>query len=260
MPFEQGVLIAAAACIGLTLGSFLNACVYRLHAGISIVRNKNGQPARSFCPHCKHTLGLRDLVPVVSYIALAGKCRYCHTPIHWQYPAVEVAAGVLCALVAWRFGWSVDTPIVVFFCMALLFIFLYDLLYQLILDSVTLPLMPMVFVLSLVRGMEWKSVLLGALVGGGFFAAQYMVSRGKWIGGGDIRLGVLMGLMLGLGVTVVALFLAYIVGACVAVYLLLAKRADLQSKVAFGTFLTAATVVCLLRGPAMLQWYLQLLV
>lgn len=260
MPLDQLLLILAAGCIGLTIGSFLNALVYRMYNGISIVRGTDGRAARSFCPHCRHTLSALDLIPVVSYLVLGGKCRYCHKPIHWQYPVVELAAGVLCGIAAWRFGAQIDTPIVALYFIGLLFIFLYDLKYQLILDSVTLPFMPIVFVLSLVRGYTWSDLLLGAAFGGGFFAFQYVVSRGKWIGGGDIRLGVLLGFMLGFRVTVLALFLAYIVGACVAVYLLIAKRADLQSKVAFGTFLSASAVVCLLWGTSMVEWYLNLLV
>jgi len=260
MPFDQLLRVIGAVCMGVAFGSFINATAYRVRKGISIVRAQNGKAARSFCPRCKHELSARDLVPVVSYLFLRGRCRYCQESIHWQYPVVEVIAGILCGLAAWRFVAPIEAAIVAVFFLALLFIFLYDLQYQLILDSVTLPLMPVVFVLSLVRGYTWKDLVLGAAIGGGFFALQYMVSRGKWIGGGDIRLGVLMGCMLGWKVTVVALFVAYIGGACVAAYLLIRKRADLQSRVAFGTFLTTATVICILWGDALLAWYVQFLV
>ncbi len=250
------LIIVFAFCVGLACGSFVNALEYRLQNALSVIWGKGRTPARSICPHCRTQLATRDLIPVVSYLWLGGRCRFCQTSIHWQYPVVELVCGILFGLVAWRFGATVDTLIVAFFCAALLFIFLYDLKYQLILDVVLLPLIPCVFVLSLVRGYAWHDLLIGALVGGGFFAAQYLLSRGRWIGGGDIRLGVLMGMMLGLTVTIAALFLAYIVGAAVALFAIARRRLALQSRIAFGTFLSFATVLCLLWGRELVEWYL----
>jgi prepilin signal peptidase PulO-like enzyme (type II secretory pathway) len=257
--FTYWFVVVAVSAIGLSIGSFLNALEYRIRHHISIVRAGSKTAARSMCPHCKHQLSFADLLPIVSYLWLRGRCRYCHKPIHWQYPAVEFAAAVLLGVTAAYFGPSIHLLIVGFFAMALLFIFIYDLKYQLILDGVTLPLIPMAFILSLVRGYAWPDLALGALVGGAFFAFQYLVSRGKWIGGGDIRLGVLMGVMLGLWVTVAALFVAYIVGALVAIVLLARQKAGLQTHLAFGTFLSGATFICLLYGPRMVEWYVSFL-
>ena len=252
--------IFAAGGIGLAIGSFLNALEYRVHAGLSIIHNSKRSAARSMCPHCKHKLSSRDLVPVVSYITLAGRCRYCKKPIHWQYPLVELVSAGIWAVSAAYFGISSSMFIVGFFGMVLLFIFIYDYKYQLILDSVVLPMIPLVFALSLFRGFTWQDVLLGMLVGAGVFGFQYLVSRGKWIGAGDIRLGALMGAMLGLRVTVLAIFLAYLFGACIAVILLVCKKAGLESRIAFGTFLTTATFFCLFLGQHVVSWYLHLLV
>lgn len=256
--------LVAAGGIGLAIGSFINALEYRVQHGLSIVRTaantKKRSPARSMCPQCKHQLHAGDLVPVVSFLLLRGRCRYCGKPIHWQYPVVELAAALACILATAVYGVSLDTVIVSFFALVLLFIFVYDLKYQLILDSVTLPLIPIAFVLSIARGLEWRSLLLGALVGGGVFAVQYLLSRGRWIGGGDIRLGVLMGVMLGFPVTLAALFFAYLFGALVGLILLAYQKAGLQTRIAFGTFLSASTFLCLLWGVRVVEWYVHLLV
>jgi prepilin signal peptidase PulO-like enzyme (type II secretory pathway) len=260
MGFEMAFVILFAFFVGLALGSFLNAFEYRLAHGQSIVFGKGKTAARSACTHCHKTLGVQDLIPVFSYVWLRGRCRFCHQSIHWQYPIVELAGGVVCAVAVWRFGFTWDAFIVAFLGLVLLFIFIYDLKYQLILDAVTLPMIAIAFVLSLVRGYTWQDLLLGAVVGGGFFAAQYFASAGRWIGGGDIRLGLLMGVMLGFSVTVAALFLAYLLGALVAVYAIVRKRLAMQSRMAFGTFLAISTFCCLLWGDNMVQWYRELLV
>jgi len=103
-------------------------------------------------------------------------------------------------------------------------------------------------------------MLIGAAIGGGFFLAQFILSRGKWIGGGDIRLGVFMGVILGWQLTLVALFLAYIVGAIISVGLIAAKKKTLASKVPFGTYLTVTTFVSMFWGSQILNWYIHLIV
>lgn len=251
---------------GLCVGSFLNVVIFRLREKTSVVRG------RSCCRSCKTPVAILDLIPVISFLRLKGRCRSCSEVIEWQYPAVELITAILFALVFARayFGFYVpgfvdDADWLLLFIRdaitvsALVVIFVYDLRYQYILDRVTLPVMILVFAINISLGANPISLLLAALLIGGFFAVQFLISNGKWIGGGDIRLGMLMGLLLGIGPGLIALFIAYILGSVIGIALMLFKRASSKSRIAFGTFLSVATVISLLLGGPMWEWYLSLL-
>lgn len=243
-----------AIILGLIVGSFLNAVVYRLHKGISFVSG------RSFCPHCKHELHTRDLVPLFSYLFLGGKCRYCNKKISWQYPLVELGTAIVFALLMWQFGLSSIFVVYAIFAIFLIIMFVYDLKYYLILDKVSIPAAIIALILSLfVLKIAPLDLLWGALIGGGFFFLQFIVSKGKWIGGGDIRLGVVMGLMLGYQMVLVALFAAYVLGSLVGVALIVFGNKKWKSQVPFGTFLSAATLFAILWGEPVLWHYKQFL-
>jgi prepilin signal peptidase PulO-like enzyme (type II secretory pathway) len=252
---------------GALFGSFINALVYRLHQGLNFVN------ARSMCPKCKHTLSWYELVPVFSFVWQKGKCRHCRKTISWQYPLVEVLTGGLFVLV---FLSQLPTGVLLapslqeivklvgllIFTIFLIIIFLYDFKYYLILDKITLPAMALAFVWQLVLNFSWQhmlTVLVAASVGGGFFLLQYVVSKGKWIGGGDIRLGFLMGLILAWPGILVALMLAYIIGAVFAIGMLLLKKKRWGSQIPFGTFLSLGTFIALLYSQELINWYISLL-
>lgn len=235
---------------GLALGSFCNVVIYRLHAGDSPVRG------RSYCPKCKHPLSTLDLFPVVSYLTLRGKCRYCRQPISPQYPLVELATGILCMAMVWRFGLSAEALVGIVLSVFFVIIFVYDLRYQLILDRVSLPAAGVALVGSWLTHARFSDLLLGGILGAGFFLLQYVLSRGRWIGGGDIRLGLVLGFALGWTNVVVCIVLAYMSGALVAIGLLLLRRRSWQSLLPFGTFLTFSGVITFLWGDAILNWYL----
>jgi len=242
--------------LGISFGSFLNAWEWRIHSEKSI---SNG---RSKCPTCDKTLKWYDNIPIVSFIFLRGKCWHCKKDISWQYPAVELVTGISFIFVGWFHQFD---PLLIFRDCAifflLLFTFVYDFKYQLILDRMTLAPAGILFAISLLFGWhQWTSMLLGAVIGGGFFLAQFVLSKGKWIGGGDIRLGVFMGVILGWQLTLLALFLAYILGATVGVGLIASKKKKLASKVPFGTYLTIATFVAMFWGPKIISWYLGLII
>ncbi len=245
---------------GLVTGSFLNACLWRTRENLSIVRG------RSICPHCRHQLAWFDNIPLFSFfILLRGKCRYCRAPISWQYPLVELATGLLFLLVAGRYQGNdiFITPEMVrdwlIICF-LIFIFVYDLKHQEILDRATLfpAIIFYLFFISM-RWESWDNLLLAAVVGGGFFFVQYFISQSKWIGGGDIRLGIFMGVLLGWPKIVLALALAYVVGALASVFLIWTKKSTLKSETPFGTYLVFATFIAMYWGEGIIQWYLGLL-
>lgn len=138
-------------------------------------------------------------------------------------------------------------------------IFLTDALFYLIPDAITIPAIVIVFTYQIFRGSNLVDLGLGALIAGGFFLLQYLVSSGRWIGSGDIRLGILMGLALGVRETLVALFLAYITGAIIALVFISLRKKELSSKIQFGTLLTFATYLSLLYGQQLSGFYLNLL-
>ena len=243
---------------GLIIGSFLNAVIYRLKSGDSIVKS------RSKCTHCQRQLKAKDLVPLFSWLALKGKCRFCNDKISWQYPAVEFITALLFIIGYLILVTDFSTFIIlnyIFYLIAISFlivIFVFDHLHQLILDKVTIPLMVIAIIFIFVLRLNWTEHVLAGIAGGAWFGWQYILSKGKWIGGGDIRLGIIMGLLLGFPGVIVALFLAYILGAIVGVYLLATKKRDRGSQIAFGTFLSLSTVVTWLCGDQLLNWYLGL--
>lgn len=248
-----GAVTWIAFIFGLIIGSFLNAWVWRIVVRKSVIKG------RSACPNCHHVLAARDLVPVLSWVWLRGRCRFCQERISWQYPLVEMATGLGFAYLALVFGWSVMTVWLAVVTALLLVIFVIDLRYSIIPDVVSVPLILISLLSVYFRAVTWPEVVIGALVGGGFFLLQWVISRGKWVGDGDIRLGVAMGVLLGWQLLLLALFLAYVVGAVWGVVLLARYKKTLNSQLPFGTFLAAATWVCLLSGTSLLDWYLNLL-
>ncbi|TSC56729.1 MAG: leader peptidase (prepilin peptidase) / N-methyltransferase [Parcubacteria group bacterium Gr01-1014_18] len=218
---------------------------------------------RSMCPECHHYLGILDLIPLVSFFFLRGRCRYCQKKIALEYFGVELVCGILAFLFSLRYldgmlGAGMEGPLL--FLMrdllalgVLVFIFLYDLKYYLILDKITLPSIVFFFFVNIFLGFSWGDLLLGAAIAGGFFALQFIISRGRWIGGGDIRMGVLMGVMLGWKGTLVALALSYWTGALFGILLIALGKKQLSSAVPFGTFLSAATIMVLLWESRFLE-------
>ena len=138
-------------------------------------------------------------------------------------------------------------------------IFLTDALFYLIPDALTIPAIGVILVFQIVRGADLKNLAIAALIAGGFFLFQYIISSGRWIGSGDIRLGILMGVSLGIAKTLVALFIAYVGGALIALLLIAFKQKELSSKIPFGVFLTVATFVSLVFGDQISNTYLHFL-
>jgi len=241
--------------LGISLGSFLNALEYRLYKKISIFDKW------SKCPKCSKHIKAYDNIPVLSFILLRAKCRFCKKSISWQYPLVELWVGLSFVFVFWFRAGSI-TEIVrdLVVVWVLSFIFIYDLKYMEVLDSITLPAAAFIFLLNINHQIyTWQNMLLAAFVAGGFFLAQYVISNGRWIGGGDIRIGILMGVVLGWPNVVFGLGLAYIIGAVSSVFLLSLKKKKMTDQIAFGTYLTIATFVALFWGGRVVDWYLGLL-
>ena len=223
---------------------------------------------RSYCPECRKQIAWYDNIPILSFIILKGKCRYCHKKISLQYPAIELITGLLFIL-AWNMNVDFSTVSYELWVMSyvklfrdwfiisvMIVIFIYDLRWYLILDKVTIPAGIVVLLFNLALGFNLWNLLISGIIGGSFFLVQFLISKGKWVGGGDIRLGALMGLILGWPYVMLAIFLAYIIGSVVAIGLLISKKKKWGSMVPMGIFLSTATIIILFWGEFILNWYL----
>ncbi len=257
---------------GLVVGSFLNCVIYRLALPKGRPRRKASfLRGRSYCPHCKHILHTRDLIPVLSFIILGGKCRYCRKKISWQYPLVEIATGLLFVLIlsfSAEGGQNLlDICFLFLVSCFLIVIFVYDLKHFIIPDKIIYPAIGIALIYNfyqlLTTHYPLSTVLnnlyaaFGAAV---FFLAIVLVSRGKWMGLGDVKLSFLMGLFLGFPNILIALFFAFLIGAIIGVGLILAKRKTLKSEVPFGPFLVTGTFIALFWGPTIIDWYLNFVI
>ncbi len=247
---------------GSAIGSFLNVVIYRLE------KNESFVVGRSYCPNCHHQLSWRDLFPILSFILLSGKCRYCKKPISFQYPLVEMATAVLFVLVVY-FSFP-DMFLAVFWIIIaslLMVIFVYDLKYYVIPSCVVYLAIALIFIYNLIYslfivndiGFLVQSLIAGILPAF-FFLLIYIVSRKQWIGEGDIEIAFLMGFLLGQPKIYVALFLAFLIGAIIGLGLIFLKRKNFSSQVPFAPFLITGTFIALFWGQKIADWYLNLLI
>lgn len=248
--------------LGLSIGSFLNCIIYRIEKKQSFLKG------RSYCPHCSHVLSWKDLIPVFSYLSLMGKCRYCSKKISIQYLLMEISTGLIFLLTA------VNTLQIISFLSILLFIyysivisflliiFVYDLKFFIIPDKVLFPAMIVVFLYQLFSSFIFLnfSPLWAGLLSCSFFLAIFLISRGNWMGFGDVKLSFFMGLFLGVSNVMVALFLAFFIGAIIGVGLIFSGDKKLKSEIPFGPFLITGTIVALFYGQQIVSWYTHLLI
>lgn len=247
--------------LGFILGSFLNSWIWRTRENIKIFTF-----SRSICINCRRTLCWYENVPVLSFLFLRGRCRTCRQPIPAHYPLVELFSAASLVLVFWYHVQYIN-PFSpphflrdVFFLSFLIVIFVYDALYQIILSRIVWPAALIGFWFNyFYLGLSLSSMFWGALAAGGFFLLQYLISRGRWIGGGDVRLGVMMGVWLGFPGVLIALGLAYVVGALFGIGLLIFKKSQLQSELPFGVFLAIGTFFAMFHATEVVNWYLNLL-
>ncbi len=269
MILESAVYLVGGfvALAGVIVGSFLNALVWRIHKEMKI-----GGKARSQCPVCDHKLAWYDLIPVVSWIILRARCRHCKDPISVQYPVIEVLNGLL-----WLVSLIVLSPtsLLEYALMALWLIAVstlvalavYDIRWMLLPDRLVIfftgcaALYALIGSVFLATGVYDRfDPLLGVAAIAGLFYILYQISDGKWIGGGDVKLAVGMGLFLGLQGSLLALFLASFIGSIVGVFGILVLRKSRKAIIPFGPFLITGTVVTFLFGDALIGWYMNQLI
>ena len=235
--------------MGLLIGSFLNVCIWRLPREESII-----WPA-SHCPACSTVLGVRDLVPVLSWIFLRGKCRYCGERISPRYPAVELLTGALFLICFQHYGPTLELAAALLLSALLVAITFIDIDHQIILDGMLIVLGAGGLVLQLWTGaVGFFSMLAGALAGGGLLLLLAIVSRGG-MGGGDVKLAFALGFWLGWQGVLLGLFIGFVLGGAGSVLLILLRLRGRKDYIPFGPFIAAGAWIALLYGRQILDWY-----
>jgi leader peptidase (prepilin peptidase) / N-methyltransferase len=241
--------------IGLIIGSFLNALIHRIYSGQSMLSD------RSRCVHCNHELSVKDLVPIWSFVLLGGKCRYCKKKISWLYLLVELVTALVLVLLAMNYEFRIMNLEFLVSGLAvsvLIVVAVYDFKHYLILDKIVIPAFVLIVAYNLFIG-QFLDGLYGSMIISGFFLAQYLFSKGRWIGLGDVKLGLFLGSLVGWQLSLVLLMFAYFSGAVVGLGLIAMGHKKLGSHVPFGTFLSISAIIIMLYGHVILDWYLGLI-
>ncbi len=250
---------------GLMMGSFLNVLVVRVDELETVVKG------RSHCPKCKKILKWYELIPLFSFLLLKARCGKCKEKISWQYPIMELATG-LSFVAVYNYvinqslpkGWEIGS--VAFYLIivcVLILLFMYDFTKMIVPDEFVYPAIGLAIVFQCLAiyfipnyRLGWMDLVYGLLIGAGVPALLSVPSRGKWMGYGDISIGALMGLVLGYPLVIAGMFMAFCSGGLIGSLLLLSKKKKMTSAVPFGPFLTASTLVALIWGDYLINWYL----
>lgn len=282
---HPAIYLLVIALLGLIIGSFLNVVIHRLpimmkrawaaecREFLASEENLSSQrealhttynliAPRSQCPRCGHTIGALENVPVISYLALRGRCAACRAPISLQYPAIEVMTASLSLIVATRYGFGWPTAAALVFTWALIALAVIDLRTQLLPDAITLPGLWLGLLVN-TGGMftDLQSGVLGTVFG--YLSLWGVYHLFKWLTGkegmgrGDFKLLAMLGAWAGWQALLLIILLSSLVGAVVGIGLIVASGRDRNIPIPFGPYLAAAGWIALLWGPQMTEWYLQ---
>jgi prepilin signal peptidase PulO-like enzyme (type II secretory pathway) len=287
---ENRIIIAIGlSVLGLIIGSFLGASVWRLRARqlrldaknsekieasdkheVAKLQHKSIKSDRSVCLHCGHVLKWYDLIPLLSWVLLKAKCRYCHKPIGWFEPAIEL--GLAAFFVASYLFWpatlvsTLDITQFVIWLLAgvgLAVLFVYDAKWFLLPNVIIFPLIGLgaVNAVIVVARHQFEpsvivSILVSCLVLSGFYFAIYVLSRRQWVGFGDVKLGLVLALLLAdWQLAISAFFLANLIGTLIFLPPMLIGKIKRQTHIPFGPLLIAGWVLAGLFGASILNWY-----
>ena len=246
----QWLYLLVCFVIGTFMGSFVGLLTWR------IPRDQQWVKGRSVCASCGHELGALDLVPIWSYVFLRGRCRYCHAPIGARNLWVEVITGLLLAGIGWRLGWSLTAVKFGVMTVLALAVGVIDFETGLVPDALVLP--GAAIGVAFGAFSAWSGVLSalgGAAIGAALFALIILLSRGG-MGWGDATLGLMLGAFLGWQLAIVFLTLAFIIGACAGVVLMVFFKKKGKDSMPFGPAMAVGAYITALVGNNLASWYL----
>lgn len=241
--------------LGIIIGSFLNVCIYRIPKEESIAFPS------SHCIHCSHALKWYDLVPILSFLSLKGKCRYCGGVISPQYPIVELLNGIIYLLLFLYFGLTINFIFYSFILSILIIISFIDYFHQIIPDGLVLLILVSTIIHKAFIYIVYKTPLsfldsISSFIGAGLlFFIIALVSNGG-MGGGDIKLSAVLGFILGLKKTLLNILLSFIIGAVFSIILLLSGKKGRKDAIPFGPFINISFLITLLYGECIINWYI----
>ena len=245
--------------IGACIGSFLNVCIYRIPENNSIIT------PGSFCPACKKNIPFYCNIPLLSYVFLKGRCRFCHKPISIRYPFIETLTGIFAVLLFYKFGIGSAMVYWFFFVSVLITISFIDIDHQIIPDVISLPGI-LIFASSFyfLPEMTITKSLLGIFAGGGSLYAvaflYYLVKKQEGMGGGDIKLLAMIGAATGVKGVFFTIFAGSLLGTFFGILIMVYTRiADSKLKIPFGPFLSLGAILYIFFGEQLIQWYFAIL-
>ena len=236
--------------LGLAVGSFLNLCIDRLPKRGSILHPP------SHCDICQHRLRPLDLIPLLSYLYLRGRCRYCGGPIHFRVPLVEAMTGLTFALLWNRYGFSIELSLMILFTCFFIIILIIDLEHRLILNRVVYPAIALAFLaLILIPNSGIISAVIGGVTGAGILLLLALLFP-SGMGMGDVKLAALIGLLVGFPQVFIALLICFVLGGVVASGLLLARLKGRKDPIPFAPFLIIGLITTVFYGEEIMRLYL----
>lgn len=243
----EALLYTIILIYGMIFGSFLNVCIYR-------IPNKENIVSHSHCMHCGYRLAWYDLVPVFSYVFLKGKCRKCGTRISIQYPLVELLNGVLWFAIFYCYGFQLKS---VLYCVLISILIVIS-----VIDFRTYEIPPCLNVCIGILGIiqviadrdNWLNYVIGFFSISVFLLILYYISKGRAIGGGDVKLMAVSGLLLGWELTLFGFVVGCLLGSII--HSIRMKLSDEGNVLAMGPYLAGGILCALLWGRQFIQWYL----
>ncbi len=240
--------------LGLVIGSFLNVCIFRIPEEESI-----SYPP-SHCGNCGHKLYAKDLIPVLSYIFLGGKCRYCKNAISIQYPVIELLNGIIYLLFALKYGMTITTLKYSIMASLLIVIGIIDLRTQYVYSNVIITgiIFAVSFIVAeaLLNNSSVLNYIAGGIIGAAIIALIVFLTHG--MGEGDIEIAFVCGLFLGIKGIILALFLSIVIGGCIGIIIIIMKLKKLKDKIAFGPSLAMGALITAFVGNEILNAYMSL--
>lgn len=247
---EQYILYGIVFLFGIVIGSFTNVCIYRLP------KNENIVTTNSHCMSCGHKLGWYDLVPLFSWLFLGGKCRYCKAKISVQYPLIEMINGIGYVLIFAFYDFTFEAAVLCLFYSALVTLSVIDARTFEIPIGINITILILGIVITILDYQNIWLHIIGLICVSGFLLILNLLTNGRAMGGGDVKLMAAAGLLLGWKLILLSFVLGCILGAVI--HLVLMKVANKGRQLAFGPYLSLAMFICMLYGDRLVSWYISL--